>query len=292
MADFDLLYGLSSIGLDDLQGADLFEELTKKEKAVETVPVIPEEKDMIYEKKNLCPICDAEFLAKLPKAGKTRFLGTDKDLRPVYEGIDVQKYDVLLCPKCGYAALTKFFPRVTPKQATAIRENISSKVRLHTYADDTYTYEEAIERYQLALASAIVKKAKTSEKAYICLKNAWLLRGYAQYLDEEKHLSREQIEAVNQLQKKFYQNAYRGFSEAIQSESYPICGMDEGTLDYLLAAVAIQLDDYDSASRIVGNMLVSTTLNPRIKDKARDLKDEIAQKKKDMAKESTVMQQK
>ena len=276
----DLLYGLTSLGLDDLQGADVFEELTKKEKAVEEGPVIIEEKDMIYDKKNTCPVCDEEFNAKCLKAGKTRFLGNDKDLRPVYEGIDAQKYDILVCPKCGYAALSKYFPRVTTKQAALIKASISSKVKLHAYTGDTYTYEEAIERYQLALASAIVKKSKTSEKAYICLKNAWLLRGYAQYLQEEMHMTKEQTGAVAQLERKFMENAYRGLSEAVQSENYPICGMDEGTLDYLLAAIAIQLEDYDGASKIVANILISTTVNPRIKDKARDLKDEIVQKKK------------
>ena len=280
----NLLYGLSSLGLDDLQGADVFEELTKKEKAVEEGPVVLEEKDMIYDKKNTCPVCDEEFMCKSLKAGKTRFLGNDKDLRPVYEGIDAQKYDVILCPHCGYAALSRFFPSVTTKQAALIRENISRKVKLHSYNDDIYSYEQAIERYQLALASAVVKKCKTSEKAYICLKNAWLLRGYVQYLSEEKHMSKEQTAAVEQLEKKYLQNAYRGLSEAVQTESYPICGMDEGTLDYLLAAIALELEDYDGASKIVANILISTSVNPRIKDKARDLKDEIMQKKKDVKK--------
>ena len=280
----DLLYGLSSLGLGDLQGTDVFEELTKKEKAIEEGPVILEEKDMIYEKKTTCPVCDTEFMCKSLKAGKTRFLGNDKDLRPLYEGIDAQKYDVVLCPNCGYAALSKYFPRVTTKQAALVRENISSNVHLHMYFDDIYSYEEAIERYQMALICAVVKKAKTSEKAYICLKNAWLLRGYIQYLDEEKHLSKEQLDALRQLEKKFMQNAYRGLSAAVQSESYPICGMDEGTLDYLLAAIALQLEDYDGASKIVANILISTNVNPRIKDKARDLKDEIMQKKKELGK--------
>ena len=57
--------------------------------------------------------------------------------------------------------------------------------------------------------------------------------------------------------------------------------MDEGTLDYLLAAIAMQLEDYDGAGKIVANILISTTVNPRIKDKARDLKDEIMEKKKE-----------
>lgn len=277
----DLLYGLAALGLGDLQGADVFEELTKKEQAVEAGPVVLEEKDMVYDKKNSCPVCDAEFMCKSLKAGKTRFLGNDKDLRPVYEGIDAQKYEITVCPQCGYAALNKYFPRVTTKQVALIKENISKKVRMHPYSGEIYSYEEAIERFQLALACAVVKKSKTSEKAYICLKNAWLMRGYAHYLEEEKHLTKEQIKAVSDLERNFMQNAFKGLSEAVQSESYPICGMDEGTLDYLLAAMAMNLEDYDSASKIVANILVSATVNPRIKDKARDIKDEIKQKKKE-----------
>ena len=52
----------------------------------------------------------------------------------------------------------------------------------------TYTYEDALARYQLALVNAIVKQAKNSEKAYICLKAGWLMRGYAEWLltDEGK----------------------------------------------------------------------------------------------------------
>ena len=65
-----------------------------------------------------------------------------------------------------------------------IRENISQKVHLHTYKGEVYTYDEALERYQLCLANAVVKRARASEKAYICLKSAWLLRGYQEQLTE------------------------------------------------------------------------------------------------------------
>ncbi len=280
----DLLFGLASLGLGHLQDVDIFEELTKKEKAAEEGPVVLEEKDMIFDKKTVCPVCDTEFMTKSLKAGKTRFLGNDKDLRPMYEGIDAQKYDVVLCPHCGYAALGRYFPHVTTKQAKLIKENISKKVRLHTYSGDTYSYEEALERYQLALANALVKQARTSEKAYICLKNAWLLRGYLQFLSEEKKLPENQLDSVRELEKANLKNAYKGLSEAVQSESYPICGMDEGTLDYLLAAVAMELEDYDGAGKIVANILIAPNMNPRIKDKARDLKDEIVQKKKEAKK--------
>ena len=280
----DLLFGLAALGLGHLQDADIFEELTRKEQALKEGPVIPEEKDMIFDKKMVCPVCDKEFMTKCLKAGKTRFLGNDLDLRPLYEGIDAQKYDIILCPNCGYAALNKFFAHVTPKQIKAIKENISRKVKLHKYSGDTYSYDQALERYQVALANALVKQAKTSEKAYLCLKNAWLLRGYAQFLEEEKKLPESQVTTIRELERANLKNAYKGFAEAVQSESYPICGMDEATLDYLLATVAYELEEYDDAVKILSNMLVSTNVNPRIKDKARDLKDMIREKRKETKK--------
>ena len=118
------------------------------------------------------------------KTGKARLLGTDQDLRAKYEGIDAVKYDVILCPHCGYAALNRYFNNITKVYAKLIKENISSKVQLHTYDDDIYTYEEAIERYKLCLANAVVKRTHASEKAYICLKSGWLMRGYHEYLEE------------------------------------------------------------------------------------------------------------
>ena len=66
---------------------------------------------------------------------------------------------------------------------------------------------------------------------------------------------------------------------ARQSEEFPIAGMDASTLDYLIAALAVETDDLDTASKMVSELLTSRVANSRIKDKARNLKDMIAEKK-------------
>ncbi len=270
-----LLSGLSALGLDDLEQMDIFEDTKKKQE--ETVEKVPEimEKDLIYDKTYTCPVCDKNFTAKIMKTGKAKLLGTDRDLRPRYEGIDAQKYDVLLCSTCGYAALARFFPHLTPTQVKLIKEQISRKVHLHAYEGEIYTYEEALEHYKLALASAVVKRAKNSEKAYICLKTAWLLRGYEEFLRENPDKGGEKLEAVRIMARTHIQNAYKGFSEALKTEGFPMCGMDEVTINYLLAVLAMEADDYDTASKMVARILTDPSVNSRIKDKARDLKEEI-----------------
>ncbi|MCR5755706.1 MAG: DUF2225 domain-containing protein, partial [Acetatifactor sp.] len=214
------------------------------------------------------------------KTGKAKLLGTDPDLRPKYDGIDAVKYDVILCPSCGYTALTRFFNNITSGQAKLIQDNISRNVRLTEYSDETYSYEQALERYKLALANAVVKKCRMSEKAFICLKSAWLLRGYAESLEKEG-ADQKQIEELKESEEEYLLNAFNGFSEAVQTESMPMCGMDQTTIDFLIAQLAMHFKKFDVAGKLVASILTSPSANARTKDKARDLKDEIlAQYKK------------
>ncbi len=278
-----LLSGLADLGLGNLENADIFAEeeiRTNKKEEKKVVPKI-EEKDLVYDRTFECPVCDRNFSAKIMKTGRAKLLGTDQDLRPRYEGIDAVKYDVTLCPHCGYAALTRYFGSMSSGQIRLIKENICRNIRLHTFpAGETYSYEEAIERYKVCLANAVVKHAKASEKAYVCLKNAWLLRGYRESLAEAGEGNKSKIEELKQQENAFLQNALNGFVEARQKESFPIAGMDEMTMDYLLAVLAMHFEDYDMAGKMVAGILVSPSANTRIKDKARDLKEQIMEIRK------------
>lgn len=270
--------GLKNLGLGNMEGMSLFEEPQKednKQKTAPAPPPKPQEKDLIYDRSFQCPVCDSNFTAKIMKTSKARLLGTDQDLRARYEGIDSVKYDVVMCPVCAYAALIRFFPHVSSTQAKLIREKISQSASLTQYHDEIYSYEQAMERYKLALVNAVVKRAKGSEKAYICIKNAWLLRGYAEYLNEKGGADEDFLSELKAQEEEFLENAYKGFSEARQSESFPICGMDAITLDYLVAVLAIRFKEYDVAAKLLGAVLISPGASARIKDRARDMKDQI-----------------
>ena len=68
-------------------------------------------------------------------------------------------------------------------------------------------------------------------------------------------------------------NALNGFVMARQTEEFPIAGMDSTTLDYLMAALAVETGQKDIASRMISEILTSRVANSRIKDKARTLKE-------------------
>ena len=270
--------GLKRLGLGNMEEMDLFEEAKQEEakkKAPAAEPPKPQEKDLIYDRSFVCPVCDSSFTAKIMKSNKARLLGTDQDLRARYEGIDAVKYDVVMCHVCGYAALIRFFPNVTSSQAKLIREKISQTVKLTTYNDEIYSYEEAMERYKMALVNAVVKHSKASEKAYLCLRSAWLFRGYSESLREKEDCDEKLVAALAAQENEFLENAYKGFSEARQSEMFPICGMNTVTVDYLVAVLAVRFKDYGVATKLLSAVITSPGANMRIKDRARDMKDQV-----------------
>lgn len=271
-----LLSGLASLGLGKLVGAQIYEE-PEKPKTVQQTPKMAEkpqisESELIYDRSFECPVCASKITSKVMKSGRARLEGMDEDLRPRYEGIDSVKYDVVMCPICGFSALTRYFKPLIPSQVKWIQDNISQIVQLHPGTGDTYSYEEAMERFKLALACAIVKKAKNSERAYICLKSGWLLRGWQESLDEGDPDYQAKKSAMEAEEEEYLRTALDGFETARSTESPPICGMDETTLDYLMAVLAVRFEKYETASKLVSAVLLSHSANSRIKDKARELK--------------------
>ncbi len=279
-----LLSGLESLGLGNLENVKIFDKDKKKEaeKAKEAAKA-PEftETDFIYDKNFKCPVCDKTFSAKIMKTGRAKLKKTDFDLCPIYEGFVAEKYDVLLCPTCGYAALGRYFTTLLPTQTRLIKEKITSNIVLTKYDDDTYSFEQAMERYKIALACAVVKRAKASEKAYVCLRLAWLLRSYREFLEGQEGDFTELMKELQAQEDEYETNAYNGFIEARSSEDVPIAGMDAVTLDYLLAQIAFKLKDYSNCSRMISGILTSPSANARIKDKVRELKEELAKVKED-----------
>lgn len=274
-----ILSGLGALGLGNLENAVLYEKNEKKEKEKE-VPVEVREADMLFDKTYVCPVCDEEFKAKTIRAGKIRMLGTDLDLRPKYENIDMMKYETIACPHCGYAALSRYFKYMTTMQLKLIREGICAKYHPHPMDGDIYTHEEALERYKLTLANAIVKKAKASEKAYICLKTGWLIRGMGEAIDPEIPEYNAKKDAYLKMEKEYLKNALEGFIAARQSEGFPMCGMDEITVDYLIAILAMECDQFDLSLKVLSNVITSKDSNTRVKDRAREARDVLREKMK------------
>lgn len=249
---------------------------TNAESAVKKEPEIPAEDTFLLDKSMHCIVCDNDFKTKKVKNGRLRRLESDMDLRPRFQHIDAGKYDVVVCPYCGYAALASYFDHLSSTQTKLIKEQICSKYKPNGQTEPrVLDYDTAEKRYKLAYLSAVVKMAKASEKAYICLKLAWLLRGKYESLDPKDPKLEKERKECKEKEEVFYQQAYDGFMQAISTENYPMCGMDESTMDYLIATMSCHFEKYDVASKCIARIQGSANASKKVKDKALDLKAQI-----------------
>lgn len=288
MAGF--LSGLDKFGLGDFESVDVFEEEKKEERKEEERQKEALEKkdasskrteaDYLFDKSYECPCCDKKFTSKTVRTGRVKLIGQDPDLRAKYQGVDPLKYDTVSCPNCGYSALTRFFTNITSPQLALIKDKICKNFKKQGELPETVTYEEAYETHKLVLINAIVKKCRASEKAFICLKTAWILRAMREELDPKADDYAAKCTEYQTQEKDFLKNAYDGFVTAVAKENFPMCGMDETTIDYLLAALAWETDNLEMASRLVSKVISSRVAKSNIKEKARDLKDHILEAKK------------
>ncbi|MBR5597332.1 MAG: DUF2225 domain-containing protein [Lachnospiraceae bacterium] len=242
--------------------------------------------DKLFEKKYTCPICDHNFTAKTVRTGKARMIRTDMDLRNVYEDIEPLKYDIILCNKCGYAALSRFFPTVTSVQQKYVEEKITPNFKPLEEDGEEYSFEQALLRYRIAFANAVVKMAKASEGAYLSLKTAWVCRSYKESLETNLAGNQDKYNQIDTMEKENLRKAYDLFVKAVQTEGFPMCGMDENTVDYLLAVLAMEHEDYYDSSKLVSKILTSYSAGQRLKDRARDVKEELSRRMKDAGVES------
>lgn len=275
----NLFSGLDSLGLGKLSSMDVYEKEEKStQQQQERQEKAPElnEADFVFEKNYVCPVCEKEFKTKTIKTGKIKLIAADSDLRPRYQTVDSLKYDVIACPNCGYAALNRYFNYMTSAQAKLIKGSISANFKGLAQEGDTVSYDEAITKHRLALANAVVKRAKASEKAYTCLKTAWLLRGKAENLPADTPDLENVRAKLAAEEKEFLESAYNGFLEAYPKEMFPMCGMDENTVSYVVADLARRIGKYEDAGRWVAKVLSSRNANDRIKAKSRELKELIA----------------
>ena len=281
----DLFEGLEKFGLKKLNTKSIFSDEENNRKQSEPSASSEEktehsEEEFLLARTVHCPVCEKTFMNLSVKNGRLRRIESDFDLRPRFQYIDTNKYDVTSCPKCGYTALNRFFTHITTGQIRLIREGVCDGFVPEKTKEEqaVYSYEQAVERYKLALYNAVVKKGKTSEKAYICLKLSWVYRGWQEGLADEGLGDSEELSSYRKEERLYYEQAFDGFIKAIQAEVFPICGMDENTLYLLLANMAVRLEKVDIASKLISYILVSRTASSKIKDKARDLKEEIIQR--------------
>ena len=117
-----------------------------------------------------------------------------------------------------------------------------------------------------------------SEKAYVCLKIAWLRRAQLKELEGSKETDPKVIEMVKKEYEGFYSQAYEGFLKAISTETPPYCGMASEAVDFMLANMSVYYKKYDQAMKLIARLIQSPSTSRKLKDKCLELKEEITAK--------------
>ena len=139
-----------------------------------------EEKPDVYDKRYTCPVCEQDFTSKTMFARKVRITKYDYDMRPFFATTNPQKYEIVVCPHCGYAVHEKYFEPLSVKNQKKVKEEIAPLFENLSWDGDFYTYEQAKKRMEMALACSQVKEAKASEEAYVLLRYAWIVRAQSE----------------------------------------------------------------------------------------------------------------
>ena len=232
------------------------------------------EKTLLLDKSYTCPVCDQKIKAKSVKTNVAKFVGTGPDLRPSHSNINVTKYEVASCNYCGYTALVKDFPNTTQVQRKLLREKIQANFKSREDVPcDSYSVEMAISRLKMALLCAVTKTGKVSEVGNICLKISWLYQDLVDELPEDDPGYEDKKKAYLAEAHNQAMNAYEHLSKARMEEDYPIAGMNETTLDYLLSYLAYEKGEYQTAMQYLSGVVTSRGISPRLKDKCLDLKE-------------------
>lgn len=211
----------------------------------------------LYDKKMVCPACSQTVTVRTVKTSQLRLVDRDTDSMAIYQDINPLFYDVCLCNECGYAAPAKQFAQpLTPAQIAYVRDKISQHWNPKNYPD-VYDLDIALERFKLALLSAMVRMANHSDIAMICLKMAWIYRS----------------EHITDLETKFLNQARNEFKTAYGKEEFPIAGMDMHTFFYIMGELSRRVQDFKEANQWFGQVISDPAAKQALKDKTRDQKD-------------------
>jgi hypothetical protein len=251
-----LFDGLESLGFGDIKEFDLFPVMEEKQKKKVKQELSEGPMDYLYIKNMECPVCVKQFETPVIRKSKLRVVDTETDFKTIYQIIDPNLYDVIQCNRCGYAALVTFFNHIAEKQKEIISEKITPRYIKKNYPLPL-TLDNAIERYKMALLCAAVIGVKSSQKAILCLKTAWIYRD----LNDKPN---EQL---------FIKNALTGLIEAFKTESFPIGVMDEQTVKYMIGELSRRCGDFTEASKWIGEVVTMRGANKKMKERALTVKE-------------------
>lgn len=209
---------------------------------------------VLYEKKVNCLVCDKNFKTSKVRVSKLKLHKMDSDFLYHYKEENPVKYEVFVCPYCGYAAMEKQFDHISLADKNVIKENISSKWTQRSFGGKR-NLDTSIEAYKLALYNGQLLDYSKLELGNITIRLAWLYR--LRNVEDEEHRF---LKATKEL----YKDAY--YKESLENH------MEVITLSYLIGELSRKLGEKEEAISWFNNTLKNPEIknNPRLENMVRE----------------------
>lgn len=216
-----------------------------------------------------CPIC-GETTRVVKVKSKLLAERTDEDFCVHYKEFNPYFYKIWFCEHCGFAADEKTFLGSIPlMHKRKIQEFLNSRKLGLKFVEERQV-PDAVASFKLAIFYAELTGQSLAKRAGLYLELGWIYRA-----SEEKEREDEMLERAISL-----------YDRSLMTERYPINGLSDNTVIYLIGALYYRLHDFEKStqylSRIIGDQ--------RIRDedivlykRARDLWQRVREEKKEEA---------
>ncbi len=216
-----------------------------------------------------CPIC-GETTRVVKVKSKLLAERTDEDFCVHYKDFNPYFYKIWFCEHCGFAADEKTFLGSIPlTHKRKIQEFLNSRKLGLKFVEERQV-PDAVASFKLAIFYAELTGQSLAKRAGLYLELGWIYRA-----SEEKEREGEMLERAISL-----------YDRSLMTERYPINGLSDNTVIYLIGAIYYRLHDFEKStqylSRIIGDQ--------RIRDedivlykRARDLWQRVREENKEEA---------
>lgn len=185
-----------------------------------------------------CPVCGKS--TRVVKV-RSRLLATqvDNDFCSHYADFNPYYYTIWVCEHCGFATDEKRFLKPMPEKHREILQNFLGKRTVGFGFPEVRGHAEAVASFKLAIFFAEMLHAPYSQLAGLTLELAWLFR-----FSGEEEKERDMME-----------KAVRLYSESFLREHYPIGGMTDMMVIYLISALYYRLGNVEKATQYLSRII-------------------------------------
>lgn len=217
---------------------------------------------ILYLKKVKCPVCNNEFETSKIRSSRLRIEKKDTDLLTYYKTENPIKYNIFVCPECGFSAMEKRFVKMKSEQREIIKEKVSTKWVSRDYSGYR-SIEKALETYKISLYCGQLLQIGSYELGTICLRIGWLNR-MIKNPEENKYLRF----TINLFEDFYFNGTFSGETS------------DDVTIGYLIGELHRRLGENKEAIDWFSRTLSSPNINNNFRLK------KLAREQWSMAKES------